>query len=274
MAWMRRSVLLGGWAALALASTEASLGQTIVTTRVGPSGYGFGGVDVRVGPFVPPPVYVPGPIYIPAPPPPPRIVVPRPVVVLPQPAPVRVMSAAERDEWRFRDAYNRLFSKHDNSRRDGARILGQLGDLRATPTLGELLLNDDDSDVRQACARALGQLGDHGSLPVLREAAARDRKEKVREAAAWAYRQIQSGVRVSAPVTLGETVIEGGTSTIEPGFQYSAPTQPAPSQELEPIPSPAPNRAPASSLDTPRTTAPGVSVPPPPPAPADDLEPL
>jgi hypothetical protein len=267
MAWMRRSVLLGGWAALALGSSEACLGQAIVTTRVGPPGFGYGGVDVRVGPFVPPPVYIPGPVYLPAPPPPPRIIVPRPVVVMPRPAPVRVISATERDELRFQDAYNRLFSKHDNSRRDGARILGQLGDLRAVPSLGELLLNDDDSDVRQACARALGQIGDHGSLPVLREAAARDRKEKVRDAAAWAYRQIQGGIRISAPATLGETIIEGNANSFEPGIRYSTPAQPSTTLELEPAPAPAPR------LDAPRATAPGVSVPPPPPDPGN-LEPL
>lgn len=254
---------MGGWAALALAS-DACLGQTIVTTRVGPPGFAVGGVDVRVGPFVPPPVYVPAPapIFVPAP----RVVVPPRVVVvppaIPAPAPVRVISSAERDELRFQDAYNRLSSRHDNSRRDGAQILGQLGDLRAVPMLCELLLNDDDASVRQACARSLGQLGDHRALPMLRQAAARDRKDKVRNSAIWAYQQIESGigsVRVEAPATLGAQAY----SRTEPGIVYES--TPAPSS-LEPAPAP---RTSAPSL-----TAPSMSVPPPPPAPADDLGPL
>lgn len=125
----------------------------------------------------------------PPPPPPVFLVPPPPVVVAPGP-PVFVEAPPAKPFDPFADAMGRLRSRHDNSRRDGARSLGQIGDPRAVPALVDLLQMDGDREVRSAAAYALGAIGDSRARTPLEFAALNDRRREVRQAAAQAYAQI------------------------------------------------------------------------------------
>lgn len=135
----------------------------------------------------------------PPPPPPPVFVVPEPIYVAPGPPVVVEPAPAFRPRPfdAFTDAMGRLQSRHDNSRRDGARTLGKIGDPRAVPALIDLLQSDEDTEVRAAAAFALGKIGDARALTALEFAAGHDRKRDVRQAAAFAYAEV---LRPAEPV--------------------------------------------------------------------------
>jgi hypothetical protein len=135
--------------------------------------FGFGS---PVPPPPPPIVAVPGPVFVGPPP----VVVAQPVAPAPPPRPYDA----------FTDAMGRLRSRHDNSRRDGARTLGQIGDPRAVPALIDLLRSDEEHEVRAAAAYALGSIGDPRARRPLAFAAQHDRRRDVRQAAAEAYAEL------------------------------------------------------------------------------------
>jgi HEAT repeat protein len=97
------------------------------------------------------------------------------------------------------NALARLRSNHDNSRRDGAKTLGQLGDARAVPALVDRLQNDNDKDVRQAAAWALGEIGDPRAASSLEYASRSDWRQDVRTEAAHAIARLQRPVAVQTP---------------------------------------------------------------------------
>ncbi len=155
---------------------------------------GFSSFNLFFGPPPPPPMILPAPVVVA---PPPVLVMPsQPVVEVP-PANVVVQ---EPERYRTEpetivvdpvaNAMKRLYSHHDNSRRDGALTLGRLGDARAVPKLIELVRFDDDTDVR-AAAYALGEIGDPQAKSTLQRAALYDRKAKVRNEAALAIGRLE-----------------------------------------------------------------------------------
>ena len=143
----------------------------------------------------PPPVYFqPAPVYVPSPTvvytPPVRYLPGQPLMMAP-PATVVVDPVA--------DAIGRLSSFHANSRRDGAYILGRLGDARAAGPLIDRLKNDSSKDVRIAAATALGQIGEPSTAIILERAITYDKKQEVRDAAALALSRMPKVVEESAP---------------------------------------------------------------------------
>ncbi len=173
-------------------------GPTVVQRNLTINRFGYGGPPW--GPS--PPVYRGGSsvsLFFGSPWPPPPVfvapvvpIVPAPVVIAP-PANVVVM---EPERYRVEpetivvdpvaESLKRLSSSHGNSRRDGARELGRLGDARAVAPLLGLLRDDRDADVRAAAAMALGEIGDPRARAYLERAAVYDKKAKVREEAARA----------------------------------------------------------------------------------------
>ena len=154
---------------------------------------------VLSGPAAPPPpaYYVPQPVVV-GPPPlylapavvPPPVVYQPPVRYQP-PGPVVVDPVGQ--------AIGRLASSHDNSRIEGALVLGRLGDARAVAPLVDRLKNDHNKDVRIAAAKALGQIGDPTGAVVLERATIYDKKQEVRDAAALALAKMPREAPSSAP---------------------------------------------------------------------------
>jgi HEAT repeat protein len=113
----------------------------------------------------------------------------------------------------------RLRSRHDNSRRDGARTLGRIGDPRAVPALIDLVQMDEDREVRAAAAYALGAIGDPRARTPLEFAARNDRRREVRQAAAQALAQIPAeAVILDAPAAgfAGEDLVPESETTPPP----------------------------------------------------------
>ncbi|GIW89423.1 MAG: hypothetical protein KatS3mg108_3747 [Isosphaeraceae bacterium] len=155
-------------------------------------------VPVVPVPLVPPPVVVVGSAAAP------NVVVREPERYRVEPETIVVDPVAE--------SLKRLGSHHGNSRRDGARELGRLGDARAVPALMQVLRDDRDAEVRQAAAWALGEIGDPRARSYLERAAVYDRKEKVRQEAARALRRLvvaKQAIVEGEVVELGETVKRG-----------------------------------------------------------------
>jgi hypothetical protein len=161
-------------------------------------------------PLVPPSVVVVGPV------PPPNVVVMEPERYRVEPETIVVDPVAE--------SLKRLASHHGNSRRDGARELGRLGDARAVPALMDVLREDRDADVRQAAAWALGAIGDPRARGYLERAAVYDRKPKVRDEAAQALRRL---------VMAEETVVEGEVVELGETLARSRPVGEAPRSRSE-----------------------------------------
>ncbi len=200
----------------------------------------------------PPPVFfAPAPVFV-EPLPPPPVVVYQPPIHYGAP-PVREKVVVDP----FQDALGRLRSRHDNSRRDGCRTLGRMGDPRAVPGLLERLRNDDEKEVREAAAIALGEIGDPQARPYLEQAAGYDKKQDVRKAAMRALDMLANSKVVE------ETVIQRSDEPESTGPR--TPFRSSPSNSAAPTPAPPP-----PAYDDP-------DVPPPPPRPADpgpSLEPL
>lgn len=133
----------------------------------------------------PPAYYVEQPVIVAAPPPvyvvplPPPVVMVNPPVRYQQGPPTLVVDPVAQ-------AIGRLSSSHDNSRKEGALVLGRLGDPRAVDPLIAVLKADRNVDVRVAAATALGEIGDPRGAVVLERATIYEKKPAVRDAAALA----------------------------------------------------------------------------------------
>ncbi|MFO0953116.1 MAG: HEAT repeat domain-containing protein [Isosphaeraceae bacterium] len=188
----------------------------------------------------PPP---PQPVYVA---PAPVVVGPAPVVVAPAPPPavvvnppVRYIQAPQQtivvDP--VAQAIGRLSSNHDNSRKEGAVVLGRLGDARAVPALINVLKTDRNKDVRIAAATALGQIGDPRGAIVLERAIVYDKKQEVRDAAAAALASMpRPAPSASLEVAPGTPVAQAYPNTN--AASGSVPLEPA--EAVPPPPSPAP----------------------------------
>ena len=77
-------------------------------------------------------------------------------------------------------------SNSEKVRYNAARVLGEMGDLRAVETLIDVLKNDKNGSVRLYAARALGELGDSTATIPLIESLREDRNVDVRVRAARA----------------------------------------------------------------------------------------
>jgi hypothetical protein len=180
----------------------------------------------------PAPVYVtPAPVVVgPAPlivsPPQPPVVVYNPPVryLQAQPPTLTVDPVAQ--------AIGRLSSNHDNSRKEGALVLGRLGDARAVPALIDRLKNDRNKDVRIASATALGEIGDPRGAVVLERAIIYDKRQDVRDAASSALARMPREVPASAN---GAPV----TSSAASAPTDLRPIQVEPAEAVPPPPSPA-----------------------------------
>lgn len=202
----------------------------------------------------PPPVYVyPEPVYV-EPPPVVEYIPPQRYLPAPPPRTVVVDPVGA--------ALARLQSRHDNSRRDGCRTLGRLGDPRAVPALINTLRADEDDDVREAAAQALGLIGDPQAVGHLQHAAARDEDRSVRKAAAISLGRIPRETIVSESYVEGEVIHQAPPATISRGRVIQSPA-PAPidgGPVLESVPiDPGP-------VDAPALEAPANQPPPPPTA--------
>ncbi|HLY25458.1 MAG TPA: HEAT repeat domain-containing protein [Aggregatilineales bacterium] len=102
--------------------------------------------------------------------------------------PALVRSLKHKDQWR---------------RLKSAQALGELGDDRAVEALGELIVEDDDENVRSMAAVALGKIGSPDGVPALIEAL-RDNRARVRGAAAQALGDIGDGRAVMGLITLAQ----------------------------------------------------------------------
>ena len=80
-------------------------------------------------------------------------------------------------------------SNSEKVRYNAARVLGEMGDLRAVETLVDVLKNDKNGSVRLYAARALGELGDSTATIPLIESLREDRNVDVRVRAARALTQ-------------------------------------------------------------------------------------
>jgi hypothetical protein len=157
------------------------VGREVVVERGASFGFGAPFLSFFFGSPPPLPVMVvPEPVYVGPPPVIVAPVAPPPIAVAPEPRPFDA----------FSDAMGRLRSRHDNSRRDGARTLGQIGDPRAVPALIDLLRSDEEHEVRAAAAYALGSIGDPRARNPLEFASMNDRRRDVRQAAAQAYAEL------------------------------------------------------------------------------------
>jgi HEAT repeat protein len=80
-------------------------------------------------------------------------------------------------------------------RKAAVLALGNVGPAAAAavPTLGEVLLRDDEATVRRRAAVALGEINDARAIPALKEASSGDVSEEVREMAAAALASIKAG---------------------------------------------------------------------------------
>ncbi|MGO9596644.1 MAG: HEAT repeat domain-containing protein [Isosphaeraceae bacterium] len=141
-------------------------------------------------------------------------------------------------------AASKLQSLHSNSRRDGARELGRLGDPRAVPALVHVLKYDSSKDVRIAAATALGEIGGSEVEVVLERCIIYEKKQDVRDAAAAALRHARNTPQpvASTPSSAGPPVPE---ATIPPQQsevpQLSSPL-PSPGSRTSPFrPQPSPN---------------------------------
>ncbi|NKB68665.1 MAG: hypothetical protein GKR89_16500 [Candidatus Latescibacteria bacterium] len=76
-----------------------------------------------------------------------------------------------------------------------AQILGQIGDIRATPFLKDLL-DHSNPDVREQGVRALGQLDDPAQIPLLGTVIADDPDPTIRERAAWSLGNLRDTTAV------------------------------------------------------------------------------
>lgn len=181
----------GGWGPPPMAGRRPVVIERDV--YVGRRGGGFGPGFVAA-PFVN--------LWFGAPPPPPVVVYPEPVIVAPPPPPVVTYIPPQRYQPPapsapaevvidpVAEAIARLSSRHDNSRAEGARVLGRLGDPRALPALLDRLRADEDPDVRRAAATALGEIGDPRARVFLERSSVYDKKKDVRRAAAIAAARI------------------------------------------------------------------------------------
>ncbi|MEO6808519.1 MAG: HEAT repeat domain-containing protein [Isosphaeraceae bacterium] len=210
---------------------------TVAGVGGGLFGLGMLAGNLLASPAPPPPVvYAPPPVIYAQPP---TVVVEQPPTVVYNP-PVRYAPQAPRTVVvdPVANALARLRSNHDNSRRDGAKTLGSLGDARAVPALVDRLQNDSDKSVRQAAAWALGEIGDPRAASSLEYATRADWRQDVRTEAAHAIARLQRPVAAPPP-------------------QYSSAPEPAPLPED------------SSMLDEgPPLTRP-EETPPPPPQPDD-----
>jgi hypothetical protein len=204
-------------------------------------GFGFG-APAPLPVIVPQPVMVPQPVPVPQP-----VLVPQPAYGAAMPPPGVAVDA-------FADAYGRLGSNHNHSRRDGALALGRLRDPRAVPGLVDRLQKDWYEEVRVASAWALGEIGDPRAALPLQKAALYDKRSEVREIAQAAYRRLppasdpvtaQANPNVSAPVanpTVPPTV-EPPAGAVEPPPTGLTPTPtltPPPTSPETPPPPPEP----------------------------------
>ncbi len=198
--------------------------------------------------YAPPPVVVvPEPIYV-EPPPPPAVIYHPPQRLAP-PVEVHVDPVA--------DALDRLRSGHGNSRREGALVLGRLGDPRAIPGLLDRLKYDNDRDVRAAAAWALGEIGDPSVGVYLERASVYDKKGEVRDAAARARARLDQTVAAAQAAAAelppeGEVIIEEEPVRPSAAVRSARPTRrtvpkpPVPAIEDDltiPLPPPAPGSA-------------------------------
>lgn len=171
---------------------------TVAGVGGGLFGLGMLAGNLLASPAPPPPVVYAAPPVVYAQPPtvvveqPPTVVYKPPVRYAPQPSRTVVVDPVA-------NALARLRSNHDNSRRDGAKTLGSLGDARAVPALVDRLQNDSDKSVRQAAAWALGEIGDPRAASALEYATRADRRQDVRTEAAHAIARLQRPIVVQPP---------------------------------------------------------------------------
>jgi hypothetical protein len=154
----------------------------------------------------------------------------------------------------------RLQSFYSNNRKDAAYRLGQLGDLRAVPSLVHVLKYDYHKDVRIASAIALGDIGGSESAIALERASIYDHKEEVRRASATALERLNAKAK-AAPTYSTEAgrprvMPRPLDSSIESPFRGSAGSGDQPAQTPARVSEPAPGQA-----------DPAANQPPPPPTP-------
>ena len=230
-----------------------------------PRGWGYppvrNNVFIERDVIVPPPrPFIPGfssfnlslglPLVAPAPPPPTVIYQPAPVVVA-QPgaiysAPVQSVAPTVVVD-PVAEAIGRLSSFHSNSRRDGAYILGRLGDPRAVAPLIDRLKHDKATDVRIAAATALGQIGEPSTAIILERAITYDKKQEVRDAAALALAKMPKVVEHPTP-----TVAAAPRSTVVSRPRTTVNRSSATSNALQPLPEAAENVPPPPTPSEPK----------------------
>ena len=202
---------------------------------------GFSSFNLSLGlPLLPPPPPPPAVIYQPAP-----VVVAQPGVVN-VPAPSYAVSTSVGVD-PVAEAIGRLSSFHSNSRRDGAYILGRLGDPRAVAPLIDRLKHDKATDVRIAAATAIGQIGEPSTAIILERAIPYDEKQEVRDAAALALSKMPKVVEhttTSVAATPPRSIVSRPATAVN----RSA----ASSNTLQPLPEPAENVPPPPTPSEPK----------------------
>ena len=138
----------------------------------------------------------------------------------------------------------KLQSLHSNSRRDGARELGRLGDTRALPALVHVLKYDSSKDVRIAAATALGEIGGSEAEVVLERCIIYEKKQDVRDAAAAALRHARNTPHpvASTPSSAGPPVPEATIPPLQSEVPQLSSPLPSPGSRTSPFrPQPSPN---------------------------------
>jgi hypothetical protein len=141
-------------------------------------------------------------------------------------------------------AASKLQSLHSNSRRDGARELGRLGDPRAVPALVHVLKYDSSKDVRIAAATAMGEIGGSEAEVVLERCIIYEKKQDVRDAAAAALRHARNTPHpvASSPSSAVPPVPEATIPPQQSEVPRLSSPLPSPGSRISPFrPQPSPN---------------------------------